>query len=93
MNFQKKLQKIFFRFSKIKELRDKIDNLIYKEKFTIINSHFPHLHSFLNQNLKIPLFSHWHGAQPNNEPIKIFTIDRIFNFKIRDFSFHHLSKI
>jgi len=85
--FPKETPKNFFRFSKIKELRDKIDKLIYREKFTIINSHFPHLHFFLSQNLEIPLFSHWHGALPNNEPIKIFTIDRIFNFKIRDIFF------
>ena len=80
--FPKETPKNFLRLFKIMKIRKKLDNLIIKEKITIVNSHFPHLHFFLNQNLKIPLFSHWHGAQPKNEnkPICDFDLKDFYDF-------------
>lgn len=87
--FPKETPKNFLRLFKIMKIRKKLDNIIIKEKITIVNSHFPHLHFFLNQNLKIPLFSHWHGALPKNEnkPINILDKENILNLKIRDILF------
>ena len=86
-DYPKQTPKNFFRFFKILNLRKKIDELIFKEKFTIVNSHFPHLNYFLSKSLKVPLVSHWHGAEVKNIPIKIFDKNIILKLKIRDLFF------
>ena len=86
-DFPKETPKNFFRFFKILNLRKKIDKLIFKEKITIVNSHFPHLNYFLSKSLKVPLVSHWHGAEVKNIPIKIFDKNNILKLKIRDLFF------
>ena len=87
VNFPNQTPKNFFRFFKIFKLRQKIKKLIIKEKFTIINTHFPHLNFFLSKSINIPLISHWHGADVVNKPIKIFDRDLFKNFNIRDLLF------
>ena len=86
-NFPKETPKNFFRFFRILNIRKKINELISKDKFTIINSHFPHLNFFLSKSIKIPLVSHWHGAEVKNVPIKIFDQNLILNLKIRELFF------
>ena len=87
INFPKETPKNFFRFFRIFRLRDKIKKLIIKEKFTIINTHFPHLNFFLSKSINIPLISYWHGADVINKPIKAFDISLLINFRIRDLLF------
>ena len=87
INFPKETPKNFFRFNQIKILREKIDKLILKGNYSLINTHFPHLNNFINPNIKIPVFTHWHGAQYKNDPLKVFSRNFIDNFNLRNLLF------
>ena len=87
IDFPQETPKNLFRFFRVYKLKQRIKKLINKEKFNIINTHFPHLNFFIHKSIKIPLISHWHGADVKNKPLKVFDKNLLINFNIRDLLF------
>ena len=93
VDFPRETPKNFFRYFRIYQLRQKIKKLVIDGKFDIINTHFPHLNFFVDKSIKIPLISHWHGADVENKPLKVFYKRTLQNYNIRDLLFRFYRKL
>ena len=63
---------------KIKKI---ISKIVYEEKITHINLHWPHFLQYIEKNIHVPLIVTWHAAFIDNKTLKYFNLKNIFNPK------------